>query len=113
MINLWNLLYIVFYLQVFFGTILSETFVIHFQSNTTGSYAQTTDEWAEYTAKIPSANDFTACNWMKINFFSKELTVVLWNYCITSNAADVTIDCLDLYLRSTYRSSYGRNLRSF
>ena len=91
--------------------ITAETFVVHFQSSTNGSQAQDTNEWAEYTAKIPAAKDFTACNWMKINYFSKETSVVVWTYCTKTNASVDEISCLDMFLKSSL-SSARRNLES-
>ena len=54
-----------------------KSFVVSFQSS--GKWAK--DEWIEYKDPIPSFNEFTACHWEKINYFSSQINTV-WSYCL-------------------------------
>ena len=59
-----------------------KTFVATFQKSKSDNDEFTTDEWMEYSAKIPNATEFTACQWMKVEHFSRDLAANVWSYCI-------------------------------
>ena len=88
------------------------TFVIHFQPNATGSHMYDLTSWAEYIAPIPQTLDFTACTWIKVNFYSRDLAVVLWTYCSKSEEDAKELRCLDFFLKPI-RDSGNRNLQTY
>ena len=76
-----------------------ETFVVSFQSSAEGSHAPSTDEWMEYSKTIPPSTEFSACNWMKVKYFSRDIAVMLWSYC-TKETPESSMNCLELVLRN-------------
>ena len=59
-----------------------KTFIVSFQASTRGgSLKPSIDEWIEYKKTIPKIKAFTACKWIKINYFARDIAAVLWSYC--------------------------------
>ena len=54
------------------------------------------DEWIEYKDDIPSFNEFTACHWEKIKYFSEQINTV-WSYCMYLTKDDPKLRCLEVY----------------
>ena len=78
------------------GKVISyPTFSMAFQ----GSGSWSTEEWAKYKNIIPRMEEFTACHWQNIRFFSAELMTV-WAYCITHDVNGRTIKCTEIFQRS-------------
>ena len=73
----------------------SPTFSMSFQES--GSWS--TEEWAKYKDIIPRMEEFTACHWQNIRFFSAE-SMNVWAYCITDDANGKTIKCTEIFQRS-------------
>ena len=65
------------------------------------------DEWIEYKDDIPSFNEFTACHWEKIEYFSDQINTV-WSYCMYLTKEDPKLRCLEVYYLIS--SNIGRNI---
>ena len=61
-----------------------KSFVVTFQEGIKNIDFHVDDQWLEYTSEIPSIEDFTACHWMKIFYFSKEM-MPIWSYCMVQD----------------------------
>ena len=70
----------------------SETFVVSFQEDGTWS----TEEWVEFDKPIPMLNEFTACLWEKIRYFSFDF-MPLWAYCVAYKQHQNELNCTQLY----------------
>ena len=68
------------------------TFVVSFQNS--GGWS--TNEWVEIDKPIPVLNEFTACHWEKIRYFSSEIMTV-WSYCIARRDLKSDLECTQLY----------------
>ena len=75
---------------------ISGTFILDFQSS--GNLS--TEEWAEFTDKIPPMNEFTSCLWEKLRKFASDYTAV-WGYCKQKSNTDQSIKCTQFYHRGT------------
>lgn len=79
----------------------TQTFVVSFQN--AGGWS--TKEWVEFDKPIPILNEFTACHWEKIRYFSSDMMSV-WAYCIAINIQTTNMNCTQLY---TYANSTTAN----
>ena len=70
----------------------SETFVVSFQEGGTWS----TEEWVEFDKPIPMLNEFTACLWEKIRYFSFDF-MPLWAYCVAYKQHRNELNCTQFY----------------
>ena len=81
------------------------TFVVSFQSNGTWS----TDHWMRYNKKITGIDsDFTICQWIKLRYFSTDISSI-WAYCYITSDSDKQIPCWHLFLEADMNSA-GRNV---
>ena len=85
-----------------------KSFVAHFQPKINGSISPSTDELIEFTNDIPNSKEFTACHWIKTNYFNQDVSFTLWSYC-TIEVADDTMQCLQIWLKG-YSKSLDRNV---
>ena len=91
-------------LQVFVLRILSvccdNNFVLSFDPKPNEA-RHTIDNWAKYTPHIPEAKEFTACSWVKIQYFALDV-IPVWSYCTQSNNDDNEnskgFKCIQMYL---------------
>ena len=78
--NIVILTYLVFAAQT--GSVIhvskTTTFSISLQSNKKLSL----EDWARYDGNIPRLEEFTACHWDKLSYFSTHVSTI-WNYCYT------------------------------
>ena len=74
-----------------------KTFFIPFQPILTGTFSPSTNEWIEFTNKIPNSKEFTACHWIRTKYFNMDISVMFWQYCTTEFNDDVQ-ECIELYL---------------
>ena len=73
-----------------------ESFVVSFQEGIKNIDYHVDNQWMEYTGEIPSIKDFTACHWMNIRYFSKEL-MPIWSYCMIRDEKERNdTDCLQI-----------------
>ena len=70
----------------------SSTFMVSFQNS--GGWS--TNEWVEYDQDIPVLEEFTACHWERIRYFSSDIMNV-WAYCIADRVQTLDINCTQLY----------------
>ena len=68
------------------------TFVISFQNSDVWS----TKEWVEMNQNIPVLNEFTACHWERIRYFSTDM-MTIWSYCIADRTNRNAINCTQAY----------------
>ena len=80
-----------------------KSFIVSFQSS--GKW--TKDEWIEYKDPITSFNEFTACHWEKIKYFSAQINTV-WSYCLYLTQEDTKMRCVEVYYLIS--SNIGRNI---
>ena len=74
----------------------TESFVVSFQEGIKNIDYHVDNQWMEYTGEIPSIKDFTACHWMNIRYFSKEL-MPIWSYCMIRDEKERNdTDCLQI-----------------
>ena len=77
----------------------NKSFIISFQSQYSKSMKASTDDWIEFTNEFPSTREFTACHWIRPNYFNKKIGVMLWSYC-TKVSANTSMGCVQLELSS-------------
>ena len=87
---------VIILLLLMWACIISGTFILNFQSTNELS----TEEWAEYTGKIPPMDEFTSCLWEKLRRFATDYTAV-WGYCKQKSQNDQSIKCTQFYHRGT------------
>ena len=76
------------------GELLS-SFMVSFQT----SGKETTDEWVEYKAKMPSLPEFTVCQWFKMKRFNDDMSC-LWSYCFIANKAfNTNMECIEFIVK--------------
>ena len=73
------------------------SFYIPFQPLSTGAFSPSTEEWIEFTNKIPNAKEFTSCQWIRTKYFNMDISVMFWQYC-TTQFKDELDECMELYL---------------
>ena len=84
-----------------------KTFIVSFQASTRGgSLKPSIDEWIEYRNTIPKIKEFTACKWIKINYFARDIAAVLWSYCSKGkNDPSKKIRCLEIFLKNKWENA--------
>ena len=82
--------------KIVFG---KKSFIASFQSKRYGVDSASIDEWIDFSNKMPSTKEFTACNWIKPKYFNKEIAVNLWSYC-TIETVGATMECLQMFLQA-------------
>ena len=83
----------------------SETFLISFQASMKSSLKPSTEEWIEYSKPISQFKEFTACHWMKVNYFARDIAVVLWSYCTKDTlSSSKNIKCLEIFLKNRWET---------
>ena len=88
-----------------------KSFVVTFQEGIKNIDYHVDDQWLEYTSEIPSFEDFTACHWMKIFYFSKEM-MPIWSYCMVQGQENSNFtDCIRISFIPENKSA-NRNLKA-
>ena len=72
--------------------VCESTFVVSFQKS--GGWS--TNEWVEINKSIPVLNEFTACHWEKIRYFSSDI-MTPWSYCIAEELQRDDLNCTQIY----------------
>ena len=93
-------IFVSIFLLLIWSCVISGTFILDFQSTVNLS----TEEWAEYTGKIPPMNEFTSCLWEKLRKFASDYTAV-WGYCKQKSNACLTIQILHELFNNKYMDS--------
>ena len=86
-----------------------ESFISAFQDGIDNAALHSINHWMEYTNSIPRFNDFTACHWMNIKYFSTGL-IPIWSYCMERNE-NSSMECLQLGFNPIKSSAY-RNVET-
>ena len=60
------------------------------------SFGSLSQDWMEYSGKIPGLLEFTVCHWEYLKYFNKDINSV-WVYCIVENRDDRKIKCTQTY----------------
>jgi len=69
----------------------------------TASLKPSIEEWIEYSKPIPQFKEFTACHWMKVNYFSRDIAIVMWSYCTQErHSSSKNIECLEIFLKNKW-----------
>ena len=87
------------------------TFIASFQPSLNGSSAPSTKTWIRYNKKIPSFEEFTACHWIKVRYFGRDIAIVPWSYCI-KESIDSDMNCIQLFFKNK-RETANRHLRAY
>ena len=88
----------------------TETFIVSFQPSLKGSLHPSTDHWIEYLKPIHPSKEFTACNWMKVKYFGRDIAIVLWSYC-TKATINSSMNCTQIFLRNN-KETANRHLEA-
>ena len=97
-------------IHVLGGTSASKDFfVTTFQDGIKNIDIHDDQQWMEYTNEIPDITDFTACHWMNIRYFSKEL-MPIWSYCMIGYNNNDT-ECVQISFEPL-KESRNRNLKT-
>ena len=92
-------------------SISEESFIATFQDGITNVDFHVDYHYMKYVGPIPWITDFTACHWMNIRYFSKEL-MPIWSYCMVRNdAISNDTECVQLSFIPT-PSSANRNVKT-
>ena len=108
-LDMW-LQYLLFSVSIW-SSIGTKTFIVSFQSSKGRSLSPSTEEWIQYAKPLPPFKEFTACNWIKADYFGRDIAVVLWSYC-TKETVDSTMNCLQIYLTNN-RQTANRHLKAY
>ena len=85
------------------------SFIMSFQSGNKDKMS--TDQWAEYTERIPPMQQFTSCFWEKLRYFATDYTNV-WGYCKEKSKNDKSVKCTQFYHRGT-KSTRNRHINIY
>ena len=88
-----------------------ETFVVSFQPYVNSSLSPSIDAWMRYKNEIPSFDEFTACHWIKVRYFSRDIAFVPWSYCFQQNE-NSEMSCIQLFFKNK-KSTANRHLRVY
>ena len=82
------------------------TFVVTFQAMENSAVSPSYNEWIEFSNKIPSSKEFTACQWIKTKFFNKDtdVSISLWAYC-TIDKENHPMTCLQTFLHGNIKTA--------
>ena len=100
------MLFFLLALVIFSGKMASykRSFAVSFEYGKAGSDAVSTNEWIEFSNKIPASKEFTACQWIKPHYFNKNIAINLWSYCTIQTVGDA-MQCIQMYLQPTTQSA--------
>ena len=87
-----------------------KSFIATFQDGINNPDLHVNYHFLKYTEPIPRFSNFTACHWMYIKYFSKDL-MPIWSYCMLQKGDVDDLECLQLSFIPT-RSSLNRNLKT-
>ena len=83
-----------------------ETFVASFQPYLNSSLSPSIDTWMRYKNQIPSFDEFTACHWIKVRYFSRDIAFVPWSYCFKQNE-NSEMSCIQCSLKTKEAPQIG------
>ena len=85
-----------------------QSFVVSFQSESDGAMNPSDNEWIEFSNNITASMSMTACLWIKVRHFNRNIAVMLWSYCINPKNNE-EMECLQMFLEGD-ESTANRNL---
>ena len=62
-------------------------------------------EWLEYKGNIQKLEEFTACQWENLRYFSTRSNS-LWSYCSVRSENDTKLNCIQLYQKGIISSAF-------
>ena len=83
---------------------VKKSFIVSFQSGKLGTDSVSADEWIEFSNTIHASKQFTSCQWIKPQYFNKNIAVMLWSYCTIQTDND-TMKCVQMFLQATIKSA--------
>ena len=85
-----------------------KTFAASFQANITGAHTASSTTWAHFAKPMKGSREFTACHWIQVKFFNRDIAACLWSYCTIENKDD-QMECVQMSLHGVVDTA-NRNL---
>ena len=88
---------------IYFNTVKviagEQTFVASFQANITGAHTASSTAWIHFARPMKGSREFTACHWIQVKFFNRDIAACLWSYCTIETLGD-RMECVQVCMQA-------------